>query len=130
MELYFHCNYSIFVLCYFSPASNGNPQTPQSLHYINPQVPNQYARAIQAVGEIIEDYDTDKYFPVLGFGARMPPAFTTVSHEFFVNGDSSNPFCYRVQGLIFQLCSFLTIYLPKLMNMLCSNLTFDQTFFP
>ncbi|XP_045582788.2 copine-8 [Procambarus clarkii] len=81
-------------------ASNGNPQTPQSLHFNNPSAPNQYARAIQAVGEIIEDYDTDKYFPVLGFGARMPPNFDQVSHEFFVNGDSSNPYCYRVQGVL------------------------------
>ncbi|XP_071531309.1 copine-8-like [Panulirus ornatus] len=81
-------------------ASNGDPRSPQSLHFINTSSPNQYVRAIKAVGEIIEDYDTDKYFPVLGFGARMPPDFTQVSHEFFVNGDASNPFCYRVQGVI------------------------------
>ncbi|XP_047492495.1 copine-8-like isoform X1 [Penaeus chinensis] len=81
-------------------ASNGNPQSQQSLHFINPTSPNQYVRAIQSVGEIIEDYDTDKYFPVLGFGARMPPTFDQVSHEFFVNGDASNPFCYRVGGVI------------------------------
>ncbi|KAG7153993.1 Copine-8-like 2, partial [Homarus americanus] len=79
-------------------ASNGNPQTAHSLHYINPGAPNQYVRAIQSVGEIIEDYDTDKYFPVLGFGARMPPDFQKVSHEFFVNGDTSNPYCYRLYG--------------------------------
>lgn len=81
-------------------ASNGNPQLPQSLHFINPAVPNQYEQAIRAVGEIIEDYDTDKYFPVLGFGARMPPNFDTVSHEFFVNGNASNPYCYRIQGVL------------------------------
>ncbi|ROT71173.1 copine-8 [Penaeus vannamei] len=81
-------------------ASNGNPQTPQSLHFVNPTAPNQYAQAIQSVGQIIEDYDTDKHFPVLGFGARMPPDYTQVSHEFFVNGDPSNPYCFRVQGVI------------------------------
>ena len=29
---------------------------------------NQYETAIKSVGDIIEDYDTDKLFPVLGFG--------------------------------------------------------------
>ena len=38
-------------------ASNGNPSQPSSLHYMNPYQPNQYAAAIQAVGEIIQDYD-------------------------------------------------------------------------
>lgn len=85
-------------MCCNISASNGNPQLLESLHYIDPARPNQYVRAITAVGEIIEDYDTDKYFPVLGFGARLPPDHTKVSHEFFVNGDKTNPFCYRVAG--------------------------------
>ena len=39
-------------------ASNGNPSSPSSLHYLNPYgTPNQYAAAIQAVGNIIQDYD-------------------------------------------------------------------------
>ena len=38
-------------------ASNGNPSQPNSLHFMNPYQPSQYARAIQAVGEIIQDYD-------------------------------------------------------------------------
>ena len=39
-------------------ASNGAPSQPSSLHYYNPNQSNQYASAIQAVGEIIQDYDT------------------------------------------------------------------------
>ena len=39
-------------------ASNGNPSQPNSLHYYQPNFLNQYAAAIQAVGEIIQDYDT------------------------------------------------------------------------
>ena len=40
-------------------ASNGNPSQPSSLHYVNPfGGNNQYTAAIQAVGEIIQDYDT------------------------------------------------------------------------
>ncbi|XP_077865165.1 copine-8-like [Saccoglossus kowalevskii] len=64
-------------------ASNGNPSQPTSLHYINPYEPNQYAKALQSVGEIIQDYDSDKMFPALGFGARVPPD-GRVSHEFFL----------------------------------------------
>merc|ERR1712013_465426 len=55
-------------------ASNGNPQDPRSLHYNDPTgAPNQYISAIKAVGDIIQDYDSDKLFPALGFGARIPP---------------------------------------------------------
>ena len=38
-------------------ASNGDPRQPSSLHYNNPGRPNEYQVALQAVGEIIEDYD-------------------------------------------------------------------------
>lgn len=39
-------------------ASNGNPQEPSSLHYINPLGTNEYLSAIWAVGQIIQDYDS------------------------------------------------------------------------
>ncbi|KAL4235385.1 Copine-9 [Mactra antiquata] len=79
-------------------ASNGNPSSPTSLHYYDPYRPNQYASAIQAVGEIIQDYDTDKMFPVLGFGARLPNG--SVSHEFPCNFDANNPYCAGIQGIM------------------------------
>ena len=60
---------------------------------------NQYEMAIQSVGNIIEDYDSDKLFPVLGFGARIPPD-GRVSHEFYVNGHPSNPYCERISGVL------------------------------
>lgn len=31
-----------------------------------------YAMALKAVGEIIQDYDSDKLFPAYGFGAKLP----------------------------------------------------------
>ncbi|GLD60622.1 copine-2 [Lates japonicus] len=65
-------------------ASNGNPREPSSLHYINPLGSNEYLAAILAVGQIIQDYDTDKMFPALGFGAQLPPDWK-VSHEFAIN---------------------------------------------
>jgi len=42
-------------------ASNGDPRSPQSLHYLDPYKPNLYARALRAVGEIIQDYDRCQY---------------------------------------------------------------------
>lgn len=48
---------------------------------MNPYQLNAYGMALKAVGEIIQDYDSDKMFPALGFGARLPPD-GRVSHEF------------------------------------------------
>ncbi|XP_021369991.1 copine-8-like isoform X3 [Mizuhopecten yessoensis] len=79
-------------------ASNGNPSSPTSLHYNSPYQPNQYGSAIQAVGEIIQDYDSDKLFPVLGFGAKLPDG--SISHEFPVNFNSANPYCAGIQGVM------------------------------
>ncbi|XP_025030222.1 copine-8, partial [Python bivittatus] len=62
-------------------ASNGNPAHPTSLHYMNPYQLNAYGMALKAVGEIIQDYDSDKMFPALGFGAKLPPD-GRISHEF------------------------------------------------
>ncbi|XP_067010459.1 copine-8 [Anabrus simplex] len=80
-------------------ASNGDPQAPNSLHYIHSHIPNQYEQALTAVGEIIQDYDSDKLFPVLGFGARLPPD-GRVSHEFFVNMHPDNPYCNGIAGVV------------------------------
>jgi hypothetical protein len=53
-------------------ASNLNPADPTSLHHISQiaDKSNPYEQAIQAVGEIMQDYDPIKLFPVFGFGAR------------------------------------------------------------
>ncbi len=81
-------------------ASNGHPSDPRSLHHFNETLgDNQYTTAIKSVGCIIEDYDTDKMFPALGFGARVPPS-GQVSHEFFLNLRPENPYCSGVQGLL------------------------------
>uniref|UniRef100_A0A8D0BB15 Copine-2 n=1 Tax=Salvator merianae TaxID=96440 RepID=A0A8D0BB15_SALMN len=80
-------------------ASNGNPRDPTSLHFINPMGTNEYLSAIWAVGQIIQDYDTDKMFPALGFGAQLPPDWK-VSHEFAINFNPTNPFCLGVEGIV------------------------------
>ncbi|KAK2571445.1 Copine-8 [Acropora cervicornis] len=48
-------------------ASNGDPRNINSLHYISPHGDNQYLKALTAVGNICQDYDTDKLFPAFGF---------------------------------------------------------------
>ncbi|XP_040568299.1 copine-8 [Lepeophtheirus salmonis] len=79
-------------------ASNGNPDHPNSLHYRdNPN--NQYVMAIKSVGDIIQDYDSDKIFPALGFGARIPP-MGNISHEFYLNLREDNPHCVGVEGIL------------------------------
>uniref|UniRef100_A0A8D0L895 C2 domain-containing protein n=1 Tax=Sphenodon punctatus TaxID=8508 RepID=A0A8D0L895_SPHPU len=70
-----------------------------SLHYMNPYQLNAYAMALKAVGEIIQDYDSDKMFPALGFGAKIPPD-GHVSHEFPLNGNSDNPYCSGIEGIL------------------------------
>ncbi|XP_013913952.1 PREDICTED: copine-4 isoform X3 [Thamnophis sirtalis] len=90
-------------------ASNGDPRNSCSLHYIHPYQPNEYLKALVAVGEICQDYDSDKMFPVYGFGARIPPDYK-VSHDFAINFNEDNPECAGIQGVVeaYQNC------LPKL----------------
>ena len=49
-------------------ASNGPPNDPQSLHFLNPyeQRPNPYEIALRSVGEIIQHYDSAGMFPAFG----------------------------------------------------------------
>lgn len=71
----------LVILKILSLSTTGNPAQPTSLHYMSPYQLNAYAMALKAVGEIIQDYDSDKMFPALGFGAKLPPD-GRVSHEF------------------------------------------------
>uniref|UniRef100_A0A674PAU0 Copine Va n=1 Tax=Takifugu rubripes TaxID=31033 RepID=A0A674PAU0_TAKRU len=81
------------------PVWEGNPSQSTSLHYMNPYQMNAYAMALKAVGEIIQDYDSDKMFPALGFGAKLPPD-GRVSHEFPLNGNTENPYCNGMEGIL------------------------------
>lgn len=44
----------------------------QSLHFLSKNKPNDYQKAILSVGEILNYYDSDKKYPVYGFGAKVP----------------------------------------------------------
>ncbi|CDW79754.1 UNKNOWN [Stylonychia lemnae] len=79
--------------------SNGNPSWPSSLHYLGDQ--NQYEMAITQVGSILECYDTDRMFPVFGFGGI--PKFmgqNLVNHCFPLNGIYENPFVFSTAGIL------------------------------
>uniref|UniRef100_A0A8D0CFZ1 Copine III n=1 Tax=Scleropages formosus TaxID=113540 RepID=A0A8D0CFZ1_SCLFO len=97
--------------------SNGDPRSPDSLHYISPQGINEYLAAIWAVGMVIQDYDSDKMFPAFGFGAQIPPTWQScstaygicvpqVSHEFPLNFNPANPFCAGIEGIVeaYRIC--------------------------
>uniref|UniRef100_A0A672M8B2 Copine family member 9 n=1 Tax=Sinocyclocheilus grahami TaxID=75366 RepID=A0A672M8B2_SINGR len=77
----------------------GNPSQPTSLHYMNPYQLNAYAMALKAVGEIIQDYDSDKLFPAYGFGAKLPPD-GKISHAFPLNSDCENANCVGIEGVL------------------------------
>jgi hypothetical protein len=93
--------------------SNGAINKPSSLHYWDPtgQTFNQYQHVIASVGGIVESYDTDKMFPVVGFGAsQMGPdgLYGPVSHCF-----SLNPLGLEVHGIGGVLQAYANI-LPQL----------------
>eukprot|EP00027_Filamoeba_sp_ATCC50430_P000378 CAMPEP_0168556542 /NCGR_PEP_ID=MMETSP0413-20121227/8939_1 /TAXON_ID=136452 /ORGANISM="Filamoeba nolandi, Strain NC-AS-23-1" /LENGTH=553 /DNA_ID=CAMNT_0008587497 /DNA_START=38 /DNA_END=1699 /DNA_ORIENTATION=+ len=92
------CKISLMVAIDFT-GSNGDPRKPESLHFINPYSPNEYEKAIMAVGNILACYDSDNMFPVYGFGAKVPPSYQ-VSHCFALNGNPSNPEVFGVQGIL------------------------------
>jgi hypothetical protein len=78
--------------------SNGDPVSPESLHYNDPRQPNLYTRALRSVGEILQDYDSDKRFPAFGFGAKLPDG--TISHDFSLNGHATDPYCTGIDGVL------------------------------
>uniref|UniRef100_A0A671YR84 Copine 8 n=1 Tax=Sparus aurata TaxID=8175 RepID=A0A671YR84_SPAAU len=100
--------------CVFPLSQTGNPAQPTSLHYMSPYQLNAYAMALKAVGEIIQDYDSDKMFPALGFGAKLPPD-GRISHEFALNGNPQNPYCAGIDGVMeayYQSLKSVQLYGP------------------
>uniref|UniRef100_A0AAQ5YZ05 C2 domain-containing protein n=1 Tax=Amphiprion ocellaris TaxID=80972 RepID=A0AAQ5YZ05_AMPOC len=110
-------NYSVTLMCVLLCCTirlSGNPSQPTSLHYMSPYQLNDYAMALRAVGEIIQDYDSDKMFPALGFGAKLPPD-GRVSHEFALNGNPQNPYCNGIEGVMeayYQSLKSVRLYGP------------------
>ncbi|KAG0327099.1 hypothetical protein BGZ99_008314 [Dissophora globulifera] len=78
-------------------ASNGDPRKPTSLHFRNPTGENEYTRAIRSVGDILQCYDTDKKFPVYGFGGHVNGG---THHAFPLNGNPNSPEVHAVEGIL------------------------------
>jgi len=95
------CGVNVHVAVDFT-LSNQDPRKPTSLHYLNPQTQtNNYTEAINSVLSILENYDSDKMFPVYGFGGIVPGTpNNTVSHCFALNGNIFAPECNGVKGVM------------------------------
>ncbi|KAI8555828.1 hypothetical protein RHMOL_Rhmol05G0204300 [Rhododendron molle] len=87
-------------------ASNGNPHSQDSLHYIDPTGRlNAYQQAIMEVGEVIQFYDSDRRFPAWGFGGRTYDG--SVSHCFNLNGSAGGFEVEGVEGIMAAYASAL-----------------------
>jgi hypothetical protein len=53
--------------------TNSNLHTPSkiSLHALDPDRPNMYQQAVSSVCHVLGNYDSDKLFPIYGFGANI-----------------------------------------------------------
>lgn len=63
------------------------------------RVTPQYVQAISSVGSILEYYDSDKRFPVLGFGGCPVPGSPAL-HCFAVNGQEDDPEVHGVDAIL------------------------------
>ena len=119
-----------FMVCIDFTGSNGDPRYPNSLHYANPNAFMQgqfnqydsitavifrYEKAIYMIGNVIEFYDSDRMFPVYGFGACRFNTSTT-EHCFALNNNEANPEVSGVQGI-------MNLYHSKLLELQFSGPT-------
>jgi len=86
--------------------SNGEPEEPTSLHYINPKYDplnfytmNAYQKAISAIGYVLEPYDTNKLMGVYGYGGcfngKASPEFA-----YPLTNDPSKPCALGTRGVL------------------------------
>lgn len=78
--------------------SNGSPNDVSSLHYHRTDLPSIYAKALSAVGGVVEYYDTDKKVPVWGFGGKQQMG--PVQHRFPLNGSEEYPEADGIEGVL------------------------------
>jgi hypothetical protein len=72
-------------------STNGAPGLESSLHHYDPthSTLNQYQQVITALGNILEQYDTDQYYSIYGYGAQIrypnQREYSQVQHSFLLN---------------------------------------------
>lgn len=64
------CEISLMVAVDFT-ISNGPPYESSSLHFRSGKSRNEYQQAISKIGGIVENYASNKAFPIWGFGAKI-----------------------------------------------------------
>ena len=74
---------------------------------------NDYVAVIKSVATMLADYDSDKKFPVFGFGAKAPEFFQGVSYCFPLNFDSHDPEVVGIQASLIYLMSRLMVMTLK-----------------
>nr|XP_039250051.1 copine-8-like [Styela clava] len=78
-----------------------------SFVHTDPDDKPKYGLAIKAVGEVIQEYDTDQVFSAYGFGANVKePKEDFNTDTFSLNLNSQFPDCTKVEGIIeaFKSC--------------------------
>jgi hypothetical protein len=63
------CELNVAVAIDFT-GSNGDPRKPGTLHHMSSESKNDYELAISSILGVLAKYDSDKRFPVYGFGAK------------------------------------------------------------
>lgn len=114
-------------------ASNKPPYDPTSLHYMEPNFffnkddikldnLNEYQKAIVSIGTVIEEYDSDKKWPVYGFGANLrgKEKDGLDKHCFPLSLDEDNIEVEGVEGL-------MKIYAESLNNVSLSGPTYFKS---
>ena len=77
---------------YNDPTISSEEKRVHPLHSMkNENEKNEFIRAISAVGSVLQHYDSDNRIPALGFGAKLPPFYDSVSHCFALNGNIFAP---------------------------------------
>ncbi|TGZ57373.1 hypothetical protein CRM22_009940 [Opisthorchis felineus] len=74
-------------------------QMPASRQIEVAQSCNEYSVAIQAVMEILQEYDSDQLFPAYGFGSRLSSG-GKICHKYPLSGDENNYFCKGMAGVL------------------------------
>jgi hypothetical protein len=96
------CTINMMVAIDFT-MSNQPPGKEESLHYRKGPTPNQYQKAIRAIGDIIAPYDSDNMIPVYGFGAKVKEgqmARNEACHCFALTFNELKPEVKGVDGIL------------------------------
>jgi len=80
--------------------SNGHPLDKDTLHCIIGNEPNDYEKVIKLIGNILSNYNTEKLYPVYGFGAILENSFYGQASMCFNVNFQENPEIYTIDNVI------------------------------